>query len=86
MSNIKSAKKQSIKSKKLKKNNSICKTILKTLIKKMSYSIINKDKLLALQIWPILQSKLDRFSRKRIIHRNKAARYKSRFFLRLKSL
>lgn len=86
MSNIKSNQKYAIKSQKFKKINSSRKTILRRLIKKISVAIAQDNKELAMAIWLKLQSNLDKFSRKGLIHKNKAARYKSRFYLKIKSL
>ncbi|WP_343128283.1 30S ribosomal protein S20 [Buchnera aphidicola (Takecallis taiwana)] len=86
MSNIKSSQKHAIQSKKFNKINSIRKTILRRLIKKFLDSIIQKNKIVAHTIWSKLQSNLDKFAQKGLIHKNKAARYKSRFHLKIKSL
>lgn len=86
LTNIKSAKKNVIKDKKLKKINSSRKTMLRRLIKKVYAAIIEKNKILAQNIWKQLQCILDRFSRKGLIHKNKAARHKSRLYLKIQKL
>ncbi|CAL4319268.1 30S ribosomal protein S20 [Buchnera aphidicola] len=86
MSNIKSSKKHAIKSQKLRMINASRKTMIRTLIKKVNSAIFIKDKVLSQQLWVQLQSILDKFSRKGLIHKNKAARYKSKFYFKIKSL
>ncbi|QCI25907.1 30S ribosomal protein S20 [Buchnera aphidicola] len=86
MANIKSAKKDAVQSKRNKIINSSRKTILRRLMKKFSEAVLQKDKELANILWLKLQSNLDKFSQKGLIHKNKAARYKSRFYLKVKTL
>ncbi|QCI27112.1 30S ribosomal protein S20 [Buchnera aphidicola] len=86
MSNIKSSKKYAIKSQKLKKINSSRRTILRRLMKKISIAINEKNKILVKNIWLKLQSNLDKFAQKGLIHKNTAARYKSKFYLKIKNL
>ncbi|CAL4042293.1 30S ribosomal protein S20 [Buchnera aphidicola (Takecallis arundicolens)] len=86
MSNIKSSQKYAIQAKKFNKINSIRKTILRRLMKKFSEAIIQKNKPVAHEVWLKLQSNLDKFAQKGLIHKNKAARYKSRCYLKIKIL
>ncbi len=78
MVNIKSSKKRILINKFRNKINKIKKSKLKTYIKKVKFFINKKDKKLALKNFFILQSLLDRYSVKNVIHVNKSSRYKSR--------
>ncbi|CAL4319208.1 30S ribosomal protein S20 [Buchnera aphidicola] len=86
MSNIKSSKKHAIQSKKNNQFNKSRKSLLRTLIKKVDIAIIQKNKILAQESWKILQPILDRFATKKIIHKNKASRCKSRLYLKIKKI
>ncbi len=78
MANIKSAIKR-IKINKLRnKINNSKRSILKKFFKKTKQALIIQNKELAIKYYRILQSYLDKFSLKNIIHRNKASRYKSK--------
>ncbi|CAL4319322.1 30S ribosomal protein S20 [Buchnera aphidicola] len=86
MSNIKSSQKHAIKSKKRRNHNFSRKSMLRTFMKKFS-SLINTGDLVKIKnLFHKLQSLLDRFSRKGLIHKNKASRHKSRLFLKIKHL
>ncbi|MGD6858420.1 MAG: 30S ribosomal protein S20 [Enterobacteriaceae bacterium] len=84
MPNIKSAKKNNIKSKKKKIYNLSCKSKIKNLKKKINKFIKNNKMDLAKNIFKKFQSLLDKYSSKKIIHYNKAYRYKSLFSKKLK--
>ncbi len=78
MVNTKSAKKRIFINKKRNEFNISKKSCIKTYIKKVKFAIKIKDKKLAISFFIILQSLLDRYSLKRVIHKNKSSRYKSR--------
>ncbi|VFP88022.1 30S ribosomal protein S20 [Buchnera aphidicola (Cinara piceae)] len=77
MANIKASKKNSIMSEKRRKLNNSKRSTIKTFIKKVYFFIKEKDKDKAYKAFYILQSFIDRYALKRIVHSNKAARYKS---------
>ncbi len=77
MANTKSAKKRILINKLRNKNNISNKSMLKTYIKKFKLYIKNKNKNIAFKYYIIIQSLLDKFVFKRIIHLNKSSRYKS---------
>ncbi|ADV33524.1 30S ribosomal protein S20 [Candidatus Blochmanniella vafra str. BVAF] len=86
MANIKSSKKSIKKSKNRRTNNISKKSMLRTFIKKVKKAINNKNKALAINQFIIMQKCIDRQSTKGLIHRNKAARYKSKIFKQIKTL
>ncbi len=77
MANNKSSKKRILINKLRNKNNISKKSMLKTYIKKFKLSIKNKNKKLVVIYYILIQSLLDKFSSKKIIHFNKSSRYKS---------
>jgi len=62
------------------------KSTLKSLLKKVNTAIMAKDKDKAKELFHLLTSTLDKAARKRIIHKNKAARHKSILARRLHAL
>ncbi|WP_367670550.1 30S ribosomal protein S20 [Sodalis-like secondary symbiont of Drepanosiphum platanoidis] len=77
MANIKSAKKYNIQSEKRRKHNASHRSMIRTFIKKLYKAIKLGDKEIAKKLYKIVQKNLDRESRKNLIHKNKASRYKS---------
>jgi len=77
MANIKSSKKDAIKSKKKKFQNANKRSTMRTFIKKVYTAIKSKDKKSAKLAYKIMQPIIDRNVAKKIIHKNKAARHKS---------
>lgn len=86
MTNTNSAKKALIKSKKQRKYNISHRSMLKTFIKKVHTEINNKNRATATAAFIIMQKIIDRQSRKGLIHKNKAARCKSRIYTRIRSI
>ncbi|AAO26874.1 30S ribosomal protein S20 [Buchnera aphidicola str. Bp (Baizongia pistaciae)] len=86
MANIKSSKKDSIKSRKKKKLNASKKSMIKTLIKKVKIAILSGDKLKSELAFSKIQPILDRYSAKGLIHKNKAARHKSNLKCKINAL
>ncbi|MCV2528316.1 MAG: 30S ribosomal protein S20 [Candidatus Lightella neohaematopini] len=86
MVNIKSKKKHIIKSKKNRIINISIKSMIRTFIKKTNKAIINNDKITAKKLYLNLQSILDRQAKKGVIHKNKAARYKSSISRKINNL
>ncbi|VFP78079.1 30S ribosomal protein S20 [Buchnera aphidicola (Cinara cuneomaculata)] len=77
MANIKASKKHVIVSEKRRQSNCSKRSTIKTFIKKIYFFIKKKDKEKAYQTFCILQSMIDRYALKGILHVNKAARQKS---------
>ncbi|MCV2525448.1 MAG: 30S ribosomal protein S20 [Candidatus Lightella neohaematopini] len=86
MVNIKSKKKHIIKSKKNRIVNISIKSMIRTFIKKTNKAIIDNDKIIAKKLYLSLQSILDRQAKKGVIHKNKAARYKSSISRKINNL
>ncbi len=77
MANNKSSKKRILISRKRNKINISKKNMIKTFMKKIKFYVNLKNKNLAFKNYIILQSIIDKFSCKKIIHKNKSARLKS---------
>ncbi|HET9678585.1 MAG TPA: 30S ribosomal protein S20 [Buchnera sp. (in: enterobacteria)] len=86
MANIKSSKKDAIKSRKKRKINIKKKSMIKNIIKKANLEITKGKKEKAEIVFRKMQSILDRFATKGVIHKNKAARHKTNFLLKFKKL
>ena len=78
MPNIKSAKKRVITSRKKAENNIVVKSSMKTAIKKSEKAIKANDKALAEDNLKVAIKRIDKAQSKGLIHKNKAARCKSR--------
>ncbi|ABJ90571.1 30S ribosomal protein S20 [Buchnera aphidicola] len=77
MANIKSSKKHISISEKRRKYNCSKRSMIKTFMKKVLFFIKEKNRIKAIKFFYIFQSLVDRYSLKKIIHINKASRYKS---------
>ena len=86
MANIKSAKKRIVTSEKCRQRNASCLSALKTSIKKVNKAIQEKDIDAAQNRFKTMQSMLDHQASSNLIHKNKAARYKSRLSSQIKKL
>jgi small subunit ribosomal protein S20 len=86
MANTKQAAKRAKKSLKQRADNVRLRTTLRTAIKKVQKSIAAGDQAGADTALRTETSTLDRIARKGIIHRNKAARHKSRLAAQVKAL
>ncbi|CAL4319842.1 30S ribosomal protein S20 [Buchnera aphidicola] len=84
MANLKSSKKDSITSKKRRIFNMSRRSIIKTFIKKVHSAIISKKKEEIEISFKNMQSVVDKYSNKGIIHKNKAARLKLRLNNKIK--
>ena len=78
MANIKSAKKRAVQSEKARKHNASRRSMMRTFIKKVVAAIASGDKAVAQAAFAAAQPILDRMATKGLIHKNKAARHKSR--------
>jgi small subunit ribosomal protein S20 len=86
MANTESARKAARQSEKRRKHNASQRSTLRTAIKTASKAIAAGDKTVAQQAFRDASSSVDRMADKNIIHKNKAARHKSRLAARLKAL
>ena len=86
MANTAQARKRARQSVALNQNNSSLRSMLRTAIKRVRTAIETGDKSAAADILQKATSVIDRVADKNIIHKNKAARHKSRLSAAIKSL
>ena len=86
MANIKSAKKRAIQAEKARKHNASRRSMTRTYVKKVVAAIAAGDKAAAQAAFEAAQPILDRMATKGLIHKNKAARDKSRLAAQIKAL
>ncbi len=86
MANIKSAKKRILVINKKTLRNKMVKSAVKTAIKKVAVAAQAGDKAAAQLVFQQSVSEIDSIADKKIIHKNKAARHKSRLSAQIKAL
>jgi small subunit ribosomal protein S20 len=86
MANTAQARKRSRQAIKLNAHNSSQRSTLRTAIKAVRKAIESGDKAAAAQVFQASVSTIDRIADKKIIHKNKAARHKSRLAAALRAL
>lgn len=86
MANNKSAKKRAIQSEKRRQHNASRRSMMRTYMKKTVAAIAAGDKEVATAAFDVVTPILDRMATKGLIHKNKAARHKSRFSAAIKAL
>ena len=86
MPNIKSAKKRLRQNIVRRARNRATKSSLRSQIKKLTAAIEAKDVATSETLFIATQKKLDQAAAKRVIHRNAAARVKSRFSAKIKAI
>ena len=86
MANSAQARKRARQSEKQRAHNASLRSSLRTAIKKVAKAVEAGDKDAALKVFQESQSAIDRIADKRIIHKNKAARHKSRLSAALKAM
>ena len=86
MANTKQAAKRAKKSLKLRSVNASLRTTLRTAIKKVQKAIASGDQAAAEATLRAESATIDRIAAKRIVHKNKAARHKSRLAAQVKAL
>ena len=86
MANIKSAKKRAIQAEKARKHNASRRSMTRTYVKKVVAAIAAGDKAIAQAAFEAAQPILDRMATKGLIHKNKAARHKTRLAAQIKAL
>ena len=86
MANIKSAKKRAIQSESRRKHNVALKSTYRTYIKKVEAAITTSKKEDAIKAFKESMPVLDKAAAKGVVHKNKAARLKSRLNDKIKKL
>jgi small subunit ribosomal protein S20 len=86
LANIKSAKKRAIQAEKARKHNASRRSMTRTYVKKVVAAIAAGDKTAAQAAFAAAMPVLDRMATKGLIHKNKAARHKSRLAAQIKAL
>ncbi|WP_343153855.1 30S ribosomal protein S20 [Buchnera aphidicola (Mindarus keteleerifoliae)] len=86
MANLKSSKKDAIVSKKRRLLNMSKRSMIRTFIKKVRIAIFSKKKEKIIFSFRKMQSIVDKYSKKGLIHKNKAARLKSRINNKIKKI
>jgi len=86
LANIKSSKKDAVKSEKRRKNNSSRRSMIRTFIKKARAAITSGNKTIAEDAFKKMQPIIDSHVNKGLIHKNKAARYKSNLSLQIRKM
>jgi small subunit ribosomal protein S20 len=86
LANIKSAKKRALQSEKRRQHNASRRSMTRTSLKKILAAIASGDKTAAQTAYSAAVPLLDRMATKGLIHKNKAARHKSRLAAQIKAL
>jgi len=86
LANIKSAKKRAIQSEKRRQHNASRRSMIRTYIKNTVAAIEAGNKEAANQAYAEMQPMLDRMATRGLVHKNQAARTKSRIVARIKAL
>ena len=86
MANIKSAKKRARQSEKARQRNASARSMVRTAIKRVVKAIEAKDKSAAEAAFTAAVPVMDRYAARGLIHKNKAARHKSRLTAHIRSL
>jgi small subunit ribosomal protein S20 len=86
MANTAQARKRARQSVERNKHNASLRSMLRTSIKRVRQAIDAGDKSVAAEVFQKTMGMIDRIADKRIIHKNKAARHKSRLAAAVKAL
>jgi small subunit ribosomal protein S20 len=86
MANTAQARKRARQATKLRAHNMSLRSELRTAIKKVRKAVVAGDKAAAQTVFKESQSVIDSIADKRIVHKNTAARYKSRLSAAIKAL
>ncbi|GAB4222329.1 MAG: 30S ribosomal protein S20 [Francisella sp.] len=86
MANSKQAKKRIVQAERNRKHNVARRSIMRTFLKKTAYAIEQGDIKAAKENFAKVVPLLDRYATKGLIHKNKAARHKSRLSAKIKAL
>lgn len=86
MANIASAKKRARQAEKHRQHNASLRSMVRTYIKKVYAAIEANNKTMAEELFTKAQPIIDRMASKGIIHKNKAARQKSRLVIQIRKI
>ncbi|MEO8461067.1 MAG: 30S ribosomal protein S20 [Dokdonella sp.] len=86
MANIKSAKKRARQSEHARQRNTSARSMVRSAIKKVVKAIDAKDKSAAEAAFKTAEPIMDRYAARGLIHKNKAARHKSRLGAHIRAL
>ncbi|CAL4326214.1 30S ribosomal protein S20 [Buchnera aphidicola] len=86
MANIKSAKKDAVTSEKRRKQNTSRRSMIRTFIKKVRIAILSGNINTAQDAFKKMQPIIDSHVNKGLIHKNKAARYKSNLLFQINKM
>ena len=86
LANIASAKKRARQSEKHRQHNASLRSMVRTYIKKVNAAIEARNHKLAEEAFKAAQPVIDRMADKGLLHKNKAARHKSRLVAQIKKL
>lgn len=86
MANIKSAKKRAKQAETRRARNASARSMLRTAVKKVVKALDAKDAAAAEAAFTVAQPILDRYATRGLIHKNKAARHKSRLSAHITAL
>ena len=86
MANIKSAKKRAVQNEKRRQHNTSLRSKFRTYVKKVLMAIASRDESTAKDAFKTAVPVIDGMVNKGIIHKNKAARHKSRLNQKIKDL
>lgn len=86
MANIASAKKRARQAEKNRQHNASLRSMVRTYIKKVLTALATGDKKIAQEAYTAAVPVIDRMADKGLIHKNKAARHKSRLSAKVKKL
>ncbi|KJV24965.1 30S ribosomal protein S20 [Luteibacter sp. PPL201] len=86
MANIKSAKKRARQSEQRRLRNVSARSMVRSALKKVVKAIDAKDKAAATSAYAVAVPVMDRYAARGLIHKNKAARHKSRLNAKIRDL
>ncbi|MGY3229804.1 small subunit ribosomal protein S20 [Luteibacter sp. HA06] len=86
MANIKSAKKRARQSEQRRLRNVSARSMVRSALKKVVKAIDAKDKASAVTAYAVAVPVMDRYAARGLIHKNKAARHKSRLNAKIRDL
>lgn len=86
LANIKSAKKRARQSEQRRLRNISARSMVRTTLRKVVKAIEAKDKAAAVEAFAAAQPVMDRYAARGLIHKNKAARHKSRLNAKIREL
>lgn len=84
MANIKSSQKRAVQSEKRRKHNTSRRSMMRTFVKRVYVAVAAGEKIAAKNSFNTMQKIIDHQANKGLIHKNKAARYKSKLAMKLK--